>query len=155
MNLPLDFTSRGHTWLLHQKLLISLHTADLKVEGINLVFLYIETRQFCLINSACVCFHAVPSAHNTMPWHLLWAALWLPRVSGSPTHSLPNLRQSLYLLRKKRLYIIFFINPDHIHCSNEMLMFVFCELPCHCDHCLMFHQCIKWKNLEFQFRWSC
>jgi len=28
---------------------------DLKVEGINLVFLYFETREFCLINYACVC----------------------------------------------------------------------------------------------------
>jgi len=28
---------------------------DLKVKGINLVFLYFETREFCLINCVCVC----------------------------------------------------------------------------------------------------
>jgi len=68
------------------------------------VFVFWDQRvlsdKLCMCVCVCVCvFMRYPQL--IMPWHLPWAALWPPRVSRSPTHSLPNLRQNLYLLRKK------------------------------------------------------
>ncbi len=111
-----DLTSRGHTWLLQQKLLISLHfishNTNLKVKDIHLgVFVIdIESRQLFLMNCMCVCVCVclgvcvmliIPSPKICRGQ--------LSDLQGSLDilHSLLNLTQSLHLLRR-RLHIIFY-----------------------------------------------
>lgn len=75
---------------------------DLKVEGINLVFLYIETRQFCLINYACVCVIPCPDI----------CCGQLSDLQGSPDlpHTLYQIwGRACIFWEKKALHYLFFL----------------------------------------------